>query len=296
MLFFSVLVFYKAGIPLIASDVETTRTLMVKKTGGWLYYMYKTMPLFTVLLIVYRWKYCYDAKKVMLGNFLVAIGLVTVALGAYRGPIVTMFLILLITYNYLIRPLTYYSLCIIGSISFLLFSILGALRATSGIFYPGAWLYKVLVEISNPANALSIIIANVPSNFPFFKGQLLLNAFYSVLPGEQLAYGLVLKDMFNMYFVGGGFTPSLLGGLYLDFGVVGILVFMCLCGMVLHCFYRKMLAEFTPYNIVTYSFVLQYLIICIRGGLLQEILPLWFILILLFLRFLTEKRYVNFFQ
>ncbi len=290
MLFFSFVVFYKAGVPLFAPDVETARTLMVKKAGGWLYYMYKTIPLFTVLLVVYRWKYRYNTKNIMLGNLLIVVGLVVVVLGAYRGPIVTIFLLLLITYHYLIRPLKGHSVVIVGVVSFLLYSLLGAIRSTYMGFYPGAWLYKILVEVSNPAKALSIIVSNVPSNFPFFNGKLLLNAFYSLLPGEQLAYGLVLKDMFDMYFIGGGFTPSLLGGLYLDFGVFGIVAFMCLCGIVLHCFYRKMISDFTPYNIVTYAFVLQYLIICIRGGLLQEILPIWFLFILFFLRISTEKR------
>ena len=290
MLFFSVFVFFKAGIPLAAPDVETARTLMVKKAGGWLYYMYKTLPLFTALLVVYKWKHRYDTKKIMLGNFLIVTGLVVIALGAYRGPIVTIFLLLLITYHYLIRPLRVSSIMIVGVISFLLYSVLGAIRSYSVIYYPGALFYKVLVEISNPAKALSIIVSNVPSNFPFFNGKLLLNAFYSLLPGEQLAYGLVLKDMLDMYFVGGGFTPSLLGGLYLDFGIFGIVVFMCLCGIVLHYFYRKMISDFTPYNIVIYAFVLQYLLICIRGGLLQEILPIWFLFVLFFLRIITEKR------
>ena len=262
LLCFSIVVFAKAGIPIFQNDVVNSRTLVVKTVGGWLYYMYKTLPLFTALLLILKWKYAANKSIIILINYLLPIGFLFMVLGAYRGAFVSTFLLLLITYHYMIKAISLKRAITIFVCLISVYAFMGYIRAQPSN-YSGGWFQVLLIELSNPSKALALITSRIPNEFPFFKGSIIVNAFMALLPGEQLAYGLILKDMFSLHFSGGGFTPSLLGGFYLDFGILGIIMFMAFYGIVLGYLYYKMKKIPTPYNIVIYAFALQYFIISI---------------------------------
>ena len=150
-------------------------------------------------------------------------------------------------------------------------------------------MHKFFVEIQNPAMATYRITEAVPKQFNHFYGFMLLSPFLALLPGEQLAYGIVLKEMFALEFEGGGFTPSLVGGFYMDFGMPAVSMGLLAYGFILGRLFRRMNTNMTPYNIIIYSYVTVYFVNTIRGGFLQEILPIWYLLILYTLRKFFER-------
>jgi hypothetical protein len=97
---------------------------------------------------------------------------------------------------------------------------------------------------------------------------------YTVLPGEQLAGGRSLGQMFGAL-EAGGLTPGLLGGLYVDYGENSIFFFLVLGLLLAWCLRRACVhARFVPLYV---SLLIQAAHLFHRGFLKPEYVTAMFI-------------------
>lgn len=88
---------------------------------------------------------------------------------------------------------------------------------------------------------------------------------YTVLPGTNLAAGQTVAQIFGAT-EAGGLTPGMLGGLYIDYGVGGLVVFM-VTGLMFAWLHRCM--RFSPYFIVIYAQVITQFVHLFHRGFLK---------------------------
>lgn len=136
-------------------------------------------------------------------------------------------------------------------------------------FYLG---FKETVGLSN--QIISESITNTINDYPLFFADL-----FTILPGERLAAGQTLGQIFGSV-EGGGLTPGLLGGLYIDYGLY---TFLFLIGMgvlfklIIVKAYKNLL--FIP---VYTLFLTQYIHLFHRGFLKPEYLTSLVIIVFYF--------------
>jgi len=278
-----VAVFAKAGNPLLAADIENARTRVVVDVGGWAYYLYRTVAV-ALLILLAAW-YRTDAQgRVTVG--VLAFGAVLLVLsGGYRSHLLVPLGAAVVFRHYYFRPLGAGTLAALGAAVLVFLIGFGAFRMVGGgDNLSDEAARKLFVEIQNPAFALARVREYFPWTYEYFNGLYLFRGFLALLPGEQLAIGLVLKEMLGLHYAGGGFAPSILGGFYIDFGMQGVAIGMAACGFVLGRTYRAMVRRRSFYDTLIHAYVLVYMAFSIRGGFLQEIFPLWVLAILIAFR------------
>jgi oligosaccharide repeat unit polymerase len=275
----AVMVFAKAGNPLFAPDFENARTRVVIEVGGWAYYLYRTIAVALIILLA-AW-YRTDAEGRFTVALLIGVAVFLILSGGYRSHLLVPLVTVVVFRHYFYRPIPPAALLAIAGATLGFLVGFGAFRMVGAGEELGAEFgRKLFVEIQNPAFALARIQEYFPWTYDHFNGLYLLRGFLALLPGEQVAIGLILKEMLGLHYAGGGFAPSILGGFYIDFGVRGVFFGMMACGVVLGWAYRRMIASRKFYDTLIYAYLLAYLAFCIRGGVLQEIFPLWVLILL----------------
>lgn len=145
-------------------------------------------------------------------------------------------------------------------------------------FYLG---FKETIGLSN--KLISENITNNINDYPLFFADL-----FTILPGERLAAGQTLGKIFGTV-EGGGLTPGLLGGLYIDYGLYTFLFLIGMGGgfkLVIIQAYRNLL--FIP----VYTLLLtQYIHLFHRGFLKPEYVTSLFIVVFYFLMLNKIKIY-----
>lgn len=283
-------VFVKAGNPLFASDPEEARTMTIKIVGGWIYYLYRTNAIvFIIIFVTYGDKL---RKHPLFSMSLIAFSMFIILSSGFRTTALIVVLTFLFYRHYAVRRITRNQLIFLISIVYGAFILYGAFRYQGmAANYESALFFKISDEMVVPVFNTVRILEYFPSKYPHFFGLYLLQPFLTVLPGHQSAMGDILKELLGLNYAGGGFAPSIIGGFYLDFGDVGVLVCMLLLGFFLQKTYIWMLRSLSPHRILVYAFVLANCLFFIRGGFLPEIFPLWgLIVIVLSAKGLWKRR------
>ncbi len=123
--------------------------------------------------------------------------------------------------------------------------------------------YQVTREGTGICNKL---IENIPSKEEFFQGKLLVADSLTILPGKQITGGALIKKLMTGK-SGAGLTPSIIGGLYADFGLKGILAGLFVTGVVLGYLYCRLGKQRTIYNILLYAYGLTFAIQYLHRGI-----------------------------
>ncbi|UXA19288.1 oligosaccharide repeat unit polymerase family protein [Mycobacterium sp. SMC-4] len=127
---------------------------------------------------------------------------------------------------------------------------------------------------------LGRLMDRFPANWDYQRGQLFLSTFETVLPGPQPGARTLIAE-----YVGGRpgvtITPSILGQPYVDFGVVGVAVYMLLVGFALKSIWIWQASSLTWAPRVAAAYVLVVLLLSIHNGLfdlsmiLSSLFMLW---------------------
>ncbi len=284
--------FWQSPIPIFHGDVEVIRTEVVKRVGGWVVYLIRTMlvpvTLVIALLITGR-----EGKKqnVFLWSPLILWGLFVVASLGYRGRVLHIILASVIVYHYAVKRIRPLQLIVVGSFFVALLVLTGLLRKTGGSgIEAGDFIDRAFKEIQIPSSSLQVIAENVPSPLPHLRGLVIILPFLALLPGEQPALGLLIKDALHMDFAGGGFVPSLMGGFYLDFGLPAVFLGMVFYGVALGWIYQNMVRKKSLFWILIYANILVYALNSIRGMFMQDLFFVWFLVVLTGIHFFTRKK------
>jgi oligosaccharide repeat unit polymerase len=86
---------------------------------------------------------------------------------------------------------------------------------------------------------------------------------------------IFFKQILGSDFVGGGQPATLLGPLYGDFGLAGIVLGMFLVGVLVSTAHRWMLKGPTVFRVLIYSWLMQTVLFSLFGALIPYITTLW---------------------
>jgi oligosaccharide repeat unit polymerase len=122
----------------------------------------------------------------------------------------------------------------------------------------------------------------IPDQYIYFLGKASLASLYTILPGNQLSS----RDLIAVLVTGRNppptsYTASLIGLPYMDFGIVGIIIFMATLGFISRYWYERSKSG-DQFAIVMYSVITGIFILSIHTGLSD---PLYYLFIPLMLYF-----------
>ncbi len=279
----SLVVVLQAGVPILDRNVETSRTLVLPQVCGYVYYLARTIAVPSLLAIVYfflhRERLSNPARLFWL--VIAALGLLALAASGYRNGVVFVLPTALVAYSYLVRRVKGWHVALLLSVFVVLISAYGLFRYQGTIVWDTVAIVRhLLFEVSVVPVGLVTIVDKFPSEIDFFYGRGMLLGFLALAPGKQVVLGPLLKELLGLDYVGGGFSPSVLGSFYLEFGWPGIVGGMFLWGVLLTFLFQRLRRRPAEYTVLFYSFVLVYSLVAIRTGLLKDIFAVWFLVVL----------------
>lgn len=123
---------------------------------------------------------------------------------------------------------------------------------------------KTFVNLfQNGSVNINYILEEFPLNTPFQYGKTLFINLKMLLPGPDMDFTLWLKDILNLYFDGGGVTPTILGEFYINLGYIGIALGFIIVGILVNILEKNYLYKKNTYYSV---FLIWCLLSSVRGG------------------------------
>ncbi len=119
---------------------------------------------------------------------------------------------------------------------------------------------------------LNSLVTLVPDDHPYMRGRLQAATYETAIPhsGKRIdSRGLVTQLVYGTSTVPTTLTPSILGGPYVDFGLIGVIVEMGLIGMSLTYLYQRSRRSGAIVSTLAYSYFLAVTIAGIHTGLLD---------------------------
>jgi uncharacterized membrane protein len=173
---------------------------------------------------------------------LLAVG-VMLALLAFRTPLLTMMLVAALGYHRLVRPLRPTHVAVLMGVLLLFAGLYGWWRLQHTQRYGGYLRYleisrtkaspleplaPLITTIREGPVVLSLLSQNVPAKYGHTHGAVMFSTFETLLPGWQRGP----REWIGIYARGleHSTTPTILGFLYIDFGLTGIAVGMLVFG------------------------------------------------------------------
>jgi len=142
-------------------------------------------------------------------------------------------------------------------------------------------LYQKIVEI-------------VPSKIDYGQGKLFFSDFMTILPGKQMSGGVLIYQITTGQDESAfGLTPSALGGLYFDFGYMGIFIGFGVMGILASYFYKKYQVNQDVPSIANLSFVYVILMHYIHRGILAPYYLFLFVIMNILLFFSRSREEIR---
>jgi len=260
---------------------------------------------FTLLIVIpaHIWTRMLSRRAKVVGFtfvFLIAIALPLLQGG--RSDLVVSMLTVFISFHYVKKRKTLGSLVVLGSCVLVLLSAMGYVRdysLTSGegmdwltMLRLPAWSVPILYALLYVRYTVATfrdVTTIIPHHVPYQLGALTFGAFKTFLPGHHDMSDVFFKNMLGSDFVGGGQPATLLGPLYGDFGVAGILLGMIAFGLIAASAYRRMVQNRSLINVIIYAWILQTGFMGLFGSLFTYISTLSLPVMWLTLDWLVKK-------
>lgn len=288
------------GIGLGLADFQESRTLVIRKVSGYLYYLGLMASDIMIVLIIWKMvsgKHLFKPNWVNI--FIIIICLLYLILLGSRTRVIYPIVVPSIFF-YIYRSLKGIRLKFLLPIIFVpVFIVLfGAYRHVSGnsenlLLY---LQYVLSGEMSLISNAFARLLQFFPSKIDFIGIKVLYQPFLTLLPGQQESIVDYLKVVLDLDYRGGGFTPSLLGGFYIINGFSSILIGMVCIGIISGWLFKTIEKpeNRTILDTLIYSYWIVYSLNILKGGFLKDIEPLFHMTILyIIFRFSTTKNSVQ---
>jgi oligosaccharide repeat unit polymerase len=138
--------------------------------------------------------------------------------------------------------------------------------------FPAIYAY---LYVRQPVETLQDVIRVIPRTIPYQNGTLTFDALRTLLPGHHEMSDMFFKQILGSDFVGGGQPATLLGPLYGDFGLMGIVVGMFLVGVIVAGTHSWMLNRPTVFRVLIYAWLMQTVLFSLFGALIPYITTLW---------------------
>lgn len=228
------------GIPLLSSNVAVERVEIL--SNGYL----ATVMVATLQAAIVVAAVSLDSRLKPRENgvyVLIVLGLVgVILLFGNRGTAVFPLLGVAIYYllkNYTrIVPIAVFATALLGAVS-----IAGYIRnytawgatydndlARMGFEGPIKYFAPIIDYMTGTSTAMDIILNTIPDKVPYPMGNVFFSPLLAPLPGEQPSPGVFLKQTAGFDFEGFGLAMGGIGGFYMDFGALGVLLGFLLIG------------------------------------------------------------------
>jgi oligosaccharide repeat unit polymerase len=257
------------GIPILQSEINLARV----ETGH--YGKLATLMLLTKSsAILSPYLFLHSKRKVVKSVALMVTILLLIILFADgdRTGLIEWGIITLLVYHYTYRRITTRSIpymVVLGLVTLVYVGFIDYLRlyrlygevimsslAARGFGDAWFWVPSAFEQISMGTTGFSIMIDMVPDIYSYCWGWATLTPLRAPLPGELRTAGMWLKEKVGGEWAGYGYPVSILGGFYLDAGLVGILIGMLATGLITRLLYLQVRKERSP--IWVYLFGLFY--------------------------------------
>jgi hypothetical protein len=98
-----------------------------------------------------------------------------------------------------------------------------------------------------------------------------------------------VKAKLNLQFLGGGINPTILGELYANFGLVGI-VGMSVYGALITFLFYNMTRNRSGINVIAYCYGLVSLLLSLIGGFFSFFLYFYYIIVIIAVHMMTSTK------
>ena len=276
----------RIGIIALASDAADRRMDLAKYgsveavlfTASWTILVFVTAQLWTGS------QHRVTRRLAWIGLCIIAV--IILSLGS-RGNLFVPFLTAVIARHYLRKRFHILKLALLGIGMFVALSFYGYTRdatlargslsftngnATQAAILPAIYAY---LYVRQPVETLQEVIRVIPRTIPYQNGMLSFDALRTLLPGHHEMSDMFFKQILGSDFVGGGQPATLLGPLYGDFGLAGIVVGMFAVGVVVAKTHSWMLANPTVFRVLIYAWLMQTVLFSLFGALIPYITTIW---------------------
>lgn len=279
----------QAQLPIFSADVENYRFNVRER----------------MLLFGPIWYFCLTATLVFVWGMFASImtedkvikiiygttamlAIMSLLLWGIRGRIVDSVLILLILYHYSVKRVSLLVLVSIGIFGLSLIAVAGIARLeTAGSTFQGDPLFRAVHELQINTSNLQLLVETYPEKINYGYGLNTLYPFYTLLPGHQPGLAEQLKEALNLEYEGGGFTATILGEFYMDFGPFGVILGMLFFGKIIGMIYRKV--GLSKVATLLYPFLIVASVEFIRnGGIINFLFAYFIVLSILLFRYGVE--------
>jgi oligosaccharide repeat unit polymerase len=122
------------------------------------------------------------------------------------------------------------------------------------------------------------VLETFPEEHPLMLGRGVGMTLSTMAPGSQQNFGEYLQEYWGETSVGWGLPPTVVGGLYLDFGLGGVVCGMAAIGYILQRVYLRMRGSGRSTHVFLYAVVLTTGVKQIFGGaFVADVKPLWYL-------------------
>lgn len=270
-------------------------------------------------MVVVKYKALYEnsiilwLKQIDKRYFILAFSYILIFLSTGdRGASIQISMTFLVLFGALVRPISLKEFFIIIFIGAIIMTLIGLGRSSSSnenILLAGADKakfssnYDVTIELADSARTLYSALNNVPNHHDYFYGELWIAKFLAVVPMSQNIYmqlsntkeyelgsaGYITYLRFGTHPRSGEGT-SLIGDIYLNFGVLGDLLFMFLLGLFMKKLQNKLNTQENLYWIVAAGIFASLTFYMSRSNLFVTLRPVLWGIILVYLFTRKETR------
>ncbi|MFS0883369.1 O-antigen polymerase [Metabacillus niabensis] len=281
--------FSTGSIPIFNPELrrETSSYIVVLTHFAWI----------GLVLLFFNKKRKLDKFNIMLLLLLIALYFLT----AFRTPIIIAVLTLVVLRNNLYKKITLKQLAFLLILVLIVGTIIPTIRDNlmygedhmrsvyesqgipSGLF----WLAPVYSVLREGPNIFNQILQNLGDNF--LNGKAFFSNYLTILPGENYSLRYIVTDIINSP-TWVSKTPSIIGALYLDFGLLSIILGMLILGVILQYTYYQMLKSKDLILGLSHSFLIVISLISIHTGGYFEPITVVILFLLFFIRKLTLEN------
>jgi oligosaccharide repeat unit polymerase len=142
----------------------------------------------------------------------------------------------------------------------------------SGSVMPFIYAY---FYVRYPVATFRDITEIIPAKVPYQWGQLTFGPLATLLPGHHEQSDMFFKNILGNDFIGAGQPATLLGPLYADAGLFGVVAGLFFAGMLIAWARQWMMAQPGIFRILIYGWLMQTLLFSLFANLFPYITTLW---------------------
>lgn len=295
-LFFSLPAYAKLGLPILSEEnLSIARKSLVWNLSPFIYYQWYFLELSVFLASIgYFVSRRFLNRIIFLSLILINLSLLLPVTS--RVTISEALFYVIFARNYFKKKLTLKSFVYLSLFSLIIVSLLWYIRVYGYNFYSIEDLvYALFLGLFTFCRTSFEALAYFVEKDIKLLGTITFMTFIQLLPGKQHYVGLYLVSeiLGKNSLVVGGTTVSLVGGLFIDFGIIGMIMGMFTLGYILKAIYERFQRCDSFLYMGIYAITLFYYIAMIYGGQFLDASLFWKLIVWMSLYYFLYQEKIN---